>query len=201
MTPIFGLHQIKRIIPPAWKKALVLHEVIENSVKEAGGAVILHMHELTMATALDIIGVTTVGVDFDSLRYPDQPILKAYQAVFPRSDSQSGVEKFFGAVLPAVVSPHLLFKLPLRPIRRFHWGMEILQKFCVEQIHRKKQEIAENPNANEDIRGKGLASLPETNTTVLTDPETIDILSAIIASGMTDDQELVDHLLTILAAA
>jgi hypothetical protein len=142
-----------------WNKALVLREVIQKSVKEAGGSAVLHMHELTMAAALDIIGVTTVGVDFDSLRSPDQPILRAYQAVFPRSDSQTGVKKFLGAVLPAIISPHLLFKLPFRHIRRFHWGMEILQKFCVDQIRLKKQEIKSNPIDNENIRQKGTVIL------------------------------------------
>jgi hypothetical protein len=129
---------------------------MQKSVREAGGVEVLHMHELTMAATLDVIGVTAVGVEFDSLRYPDQPILQAYQAVFPRRDKkQTGMQKFLGASLPAVISPHLLFKLPLRAIKRFHWGMEILQKFCVDVIEKKKQEKRNNPDDNEDVREKG----------------------------------------------
>jgi hypothetical protein len=138
-----------------WDKSLVLHEVMQRSVREAGGSAALSLHAFTMAAALDIIGVTTVGVDFDSLRVPNQPILQAYQAVFPRSDTQTSTQKLLGAVLPAIVSPHLLFKLPLGPIRRFHWGMKILTNFCVAQIRLKKQEIEENPIDDEDIRQKG----------------------------------------------
>lgn len=138
-----------------WDKSLVLHEVMQKSVRDAGGSAVLHMHNLTMAAALDIIGVTTVGVDFDSLRIPNQPILQAYQAVFPSSETQTGTEKILGTVLPAFVSPSLLFKLPLPPIRRFHWGIAILRNFCVAQIREKKQEIEENPIDNEDIRQKG----------------------------------------------
>lgn len=132
---------------------------MQDMVEESGGSAILAMHSLTMAAALDVIGVTTLGVDFDSMRHPDQPILKAYQAVFPVFDTQTLLQKFLGAVLPAVVSPHTLFKLPLKRIREFHAGMAILRNFCVGQIRQKKHEIEESQVGDLDTRQKGIVFL------------------------------------------
>jgi hypothetical protein len=178
-------------------KATVLRDVMEKEVlKSPGGTADLHMHTFTMAAALDILGVTALGVDFDSLRNPNQLILEAYRAVFPSLEKQTLLQKLLGAALPAVLSPHLLFKLPLPRIKRFHWGMAILRDFCVDEIRVKKREIAKSGGAD-DAKQKGM---PSTVVNTLGANDFADILSAIIASGMTDETELVSHLLTILAA-
>ncbi|KAK1238511.1 hypothetical protein MKX07_006657 [Trichoderma sp. CBMAI-0711] len=145
LTPIFGMNRNRRLVPQMWAKALILANKIQELVAESGSeSEVLNMHPLTMAATLDVIGVTTLGVDFDSVTYPDQPILQAYQRVFPSFENQSAVDKFFGATLPAIISPHLLFKLPFKPIREFHRGMDLLQKFCLAQIRQKRQEIEED---------------------------------------------------------
>ncbi|KAL6806281.1 cytochrome P450 [Trichoderma sp. SZMC 28013] len=182
LTPIFGMSRNRRLVPQMWAKAIILADKMQELVaKSDGNSEILYMHPLTMAATLDVIGVTTLGVDFDSVTRPNQPILKAYQRVFPSFENQSTVEKFFGATLPAIISPHLLFKLPLKPIQEFHQGMNFLQEFCLSQIRQKKQEIKDDKNDNIDVREK-------------------DILSAIIASGLEDESEILSHILTILAA-
>jgi hypothetical protein len=152
----------KRLVPQMWTKALILADKMQELVTATDyNSEILYMHPLTMAATLDVIGVTTLGVDFDSVTRPDQLILKAYQRVFPSFENQSGVEKFFGATLPAIISPHLLFKLPLKPIQEFHQGMAFLQEFCLSQIRQKRQEIKNDKNDNIDIREKGtLATQP-----------------------------------------
>ncbi|TFA99766.1 Cytochrome P450 72A13 [Trichoderma ghanense] len=182
LTPIFGMSRNRRLVPQMWTKALTLADKIQELVTESSStSVVLNMHPLTMAATLDVIGVTTLGVDFDSVTRPEQPILQAYQRVFPSFENQSAVEKFFGATLPAIVSPHLLFKLPFKPIREFHQGMAFLQKFCLTQIRRKRREIEEDQYDSAELREK-------------------DILSAIIAAGLRDETEILSHLLTILAA-
>ncbi|KAH0494650.1 hypothetical protein TgHK011_008241 [Trichoderma gracile] len=182
LTPIFGMSRNRRLVPQMWAKALILANRIEELVAESGlKSEVLNMHPLTMAATLDVIGVTTLGVDFDSVTHPDQPILQAYQRVFPSFENQSAVDKFFGATLPAIISPHLLFKLPFKPIREFHQGMAFLQGFCLNQIRQKRQEIEEDENGSAEISEK-------------------DILSAIVAAGLTDENEILSHILTILAA-
>lgn len=161
LTPIFGMNRNRRLVPQMWAKALILANKIQELVAESGSeSKVLNMHPLTMAATLDVIGVTTLGVDFDSVTYPDQPILQAYQRVFPSFENQSAVDKFFGATLPAIISPHLLFKLPFKPIREFHRGMAFLQEFCLAQIRQKRQEIEEDENDSAEIREKGSSHLP-----------------------------------------
>ncbi|PTB62120.1 cytochrome P450 [Trichoderma citrinoviride] len=182
LTPIFGMSRNRRLVPQMWTKALTLATKIQELVAETGSkSAVLNMHPLTMAATLDVIGVTTLGVDFDSVTRPDQPILQAYQRVFPSFENQSAVEKFFGATLPAIISPHLLFKLPFKPIREFHQGMTALQDFCLTQIRQKRQQIEEAEDGSDEIREK-------------------DILSAIIAAGLEDESEILSHILTVLAA-
>lgn len=146
----------RRLIPQMWTKAIILANKIQELVAETGSkSAVLYMHPLTMAATLDVIGVTTLGVDFDSVTRPDQPILQAYQRVFPSFENQTAMEKFFGATLPAIISPHLLFKLPLKPIQEFHQGMAFLKNFCLAQIRQKRQEIENDKHGNVDIREKG----------------------------------------------
>lgn len=163
LTPIFGMSRNRRLVPQMWGKALILANKIQELVAKSGSkSQVLNMHPLTMAATLDVIGVTTLGVDFDSVTHPDQPILQAYQRVFPSLENQSAVDKFFGATLPAIISPHLLFKLPFKPIREFHRGMAYLQDFCQDQIRQKRQEIEEDEHGNAEIREKGCSHLPIT---------------------------------------
>ncbi|KAK3377979.1 cytochrome P450 [Podospora didyma] len=182
LTPIFGLSRNRRLVPQMWSKSQVLASTMKGLVEEPGErSKVLQMHPLTMAATLDVIGATTLGVDFDSVRNPDQPILEAYQRVFPSLENQSQTQRFFGATLPAIISPHLLFKLPFKPILEFHKGMAMLRRFCIQQIREKKREIEEAKMDDEEIREK-------------------DILSALIASGLQDEEEMLSHILTILAA-
>ncbi|KAK3365840.1 cytochrome P450 [Lasiosphaeria ovina] len=182
LTPIFGLSRNRRLVPQMWAKSVVLADRMRDLVKESGAkSTIMFMHPLTMAATLDVIGVTTLGVDFNSVQNPDQPILEAYQRVFPSLETQNAFERFFGATLPAIISPHLLFKLPLKPIREFHKGIAMLRTFCLDQIHQKRREIDEAKMEDSEIREK-------------------DILSAIVASGLQDEEEILSHILTILAA-
>lgn len=147
----------RRLVPQMWKKAVILADKMEDLVAESGSnSAVLYMHSLTMAATLDVIGITTLGVDFDSITRPDQPILQAYQRVFPSFENQTSMEKFFGATLPAIISPHILFKLPLKPIQEFHQGMAVLQDLCLTQIRQKRQEIENDKNNNVDIREKGM---------------------------------------------
>jgi len=141
-----------------FRKATVLRDVLEQCVRDSpSGTADLAMHSFTMAAALDIIGVTTLGVDFDSLRHPDQLILEAYRAVFPSFEKQTLLMKILGAALPAVLSPHYLFKLPLPRIKRFHWGMAILKDFCLDEISVKKRELQKSGGASEDAKQKGMS--------------------------------------------
>lgn len=188
-------------MPQMYSKAIVLAERMEESVKKAGGTEILLMHPLTMAAALDIIGVTTIGVDFDSLRKPDQLVLQAYQAVFPSIEKQTLVMKFVGAVLPAIVSPRTLFKLPVPQIKKFHWGMAILRQFTIDQIRLKKEEIENSGQDDVNVRQRGKYKPLSNSSSEIEKAESCsDVLSAILASGMRDENELVSHILTILAA-
>ncbi|ETS76338.1 hypothetical protein PFICI_11725 [Pestalotiopsis fici W106-1] len=180
-NPIFGLNRNRRLVPQVWPIALILREKIEDLVKKSRGSVVLDVHSLTMATTLDIVGITTLGVNFDSIRNPSDSILQAYEMVYPSPDNPSLIDQVVGIIFATLVPPRLLFKLPLRSIRQYHKGMRMLRSFYLTQIRQKRKEI-ENTSFDD------------------TEPREKDILSALIASGLKDDKELLSHVLTTMAA-
>ncbi|KAL1873531.1 hypothetical protein Daus18300_003894 [Diaporthe australafricana] len=181
MTPIFGLGRNRRLVPQIWKTATVLCRKIEDVIGQAGGPTIIDVHSLTMATTLDIVGVTTLGVDFGSIQHPERSILQAYKMVFPTPENPRTVDTIVGNIFGTILPPRLIFKLPSKTIREYHRGMATLRGFCLQHIRRKKQDIKAGNVEDVEMREK-------------------DILSAIIATGLTEEEELLSHVLTTMAA-
>lgn len=141
LRPIFGLGRNRRLVPQVWATATVLCQKIENLISQAKGPRIMEVHSLTMATSLDVIGVTTLGVDFDSIQHPEQSILQAYKMVYPTPENPTTVDTIVANIFGTILPPRLLFKLPSRTIREYHKGMAELRDFCIQHIRMKKQNI------------------------------------------------------------
>ena len=129
-----------------WTKAITLCETISQMGSNvADGSVVIDIQALALSATLDVIGVSLLGVDFDCQRQPDQPILKAFQAVLPLYDESSWLETIFWNILPVFIPPRSLFNFPLPRIRNFNWGTAMLRSYCTEQVRKRKQQTAEAP--------------------------------------------------------
>ncbi|KAG8158506.1 hypothetical protein KVR01_011628 [Diaporthe batatas] len=181
MRPIFGLGRNQRLVPQVWATATVLCQKIEELVSQANGSTIVEVHSLTMATTLDVIGVTTLGLDFESIQHPERSILQAYKLIYPTPENPTTVDRIVGNIFGTILPPRLLFKIPSKTIRGYHAGMAKLRDFCLQHIRRKKQDIKSGSAGDVELREK-------------------DILSAIITTGLADEIELLSHVLTIMAA-
>lgn len=159
LTPIFGLGRNRRLVPQVWATAAVLCQKIEDLLSQAKGGRVLEVHPLTMATSLDVIGVTTLGVDFDSIQHPERSILQAYKMVYPTPENQSTVDKIVGNIFGTILPPRLLFKIPSKTIRDYHKGMATLRKFCIGHIRVKNQDIKARSAEDVELREKGKRSL------------------------------------------
>lgn len=155
MRPIFGLSRNRRLVPQVWVTATMLCQKIENLISQAKGYQIVEVHSLTMATSLDVMGATTLGVDFDSIQHPERSILRAYKMVYPTPENPTTVDRIVGNVFGTIVPPSFLFKLPSRTIREYHEGMAELRNFYIRQIRIKKQDIKVGSAEDVELREKG----------------------------------------------
>lgn len=155
MRPIFGLSRNRRLVPQVWATATVLCQKLENLISQAKGSQIVEVHSLTMATSLDVIGTTTLGVDFESIQHPERSILRAYKMVYPTPENPTTVDRIVGDVFGTILPPSLLFKLPSRTIREYHKGMAELRSFYIQHIRIKKQDIKAGSADDVELREKG----------------------------------------------
>lgn len=155
MTPIFGLGRNRRLASQVWATATVFCQKIENLISQAKGSQIVEVHSLTMATTLDVIGTTTLGVDFDSIQHPERSILRAYKMVYPTPENPTTVDRIVGNVFGTILPPSLLFRIPSRTIREYHKGMAELRNFYIQHIRIKKQDIKAGSAEDVELRDKG----------------------------------------------
>lgn len=155
MTPIFGLGRNRRLVLQVWATATVLCQKIENLISQAKGSRVVEVHSLTMATTLDVIGATTLGVDFDSIQHPERSILGAYKMVYPTPENPTTVDMIVSNIFGTILPPSLLFKLPSRTIREYHKGMAELRNFYTRHIRMKKQGIKAGSAEDVELRDRG----------------------------------------------
>lgn len=121
---------------------------------------------------LDIIGIAGLGRDFGALRNADDPLVRDYNSLL---EPTVGRGIYFAA---NVLGPQdLLQKLPLTHTIELQRITGNLKRFCLEHVKEKRQRSMETKE-NEDM----------------------DILSLLIRSNDFNDEDLVDQLLTFLAA-
>lgn len=155
MTPIFGLGRNRCLVPQVWATATVLCQKIENLISQDKGSQIVEVHSLTMATTLDVLGATTLGVDFNSIQHPEWSILRAYKMVYPTPENPTTVDRIVANIFGTILPPSLLFKLPSRTIREYHKGMAELRNFYIKHIRMKKQDVKTGSAKDVELREKG----------------------------------------------
>lgn len=121
---------------------------------------------------MDIIGIAGMGRDFGALRNPDDPLVRDYNSLLEPSVKR-GI--YFAA---NILGPQdFIQRLPLEQSLELKRITGNLKKFCLEHV-KEKRRISNETKENEDS----------------------DILSLLIRSNDFNDEDLVDQLLTFLAA-
>lgn len=113
-----------------------------------------------------------MGRDFGALRNPDDPVVRDYNSLLEPTKSRA---IYFAA---NILGPQdLIQKLPLSNTIELKRITGNLKKFCLDHV-REKRKMSKETKENEDM----------------------DILSLLIRSNDFNDEDLVDQLLTFLAA-
>lgn len=169
--PAFSYRHIKDLYPIFWAKAIELVQAIEKELPSSDH--VIEVRNWAGRTMLDILGVAGLGHDIGSIADPDNELSRTYRDVITEPDSWTKVALLVGLFF---VGPRLVMKLPLKQNRNFRRGAEYIRTVARQIIREKKTQ----PERNE-VGG-------------------VDILTAALTSGTFSEENLVDQMMTFLAA-
>lgn len=174
LNPMFSFRHIKDLYPLMWSKSLELVNCIKAQISTSSSSekgYVIEVNEWTSRATLDIIGVAALGRNIDSLRNNDDELATLYEWLF-RID--------FPKKLWFLINQHLPRKvvdlLPWRTHREIISRSMVLRRVCGQLLKDKRNAMA----------GEAV--------------ESVDTLAHLIRSNNFSDQELIDQLLTFLAA-
>lgn len=176
LSPAFSFPHIKGLYPVFWDmaregvEAMTTHIKSESSTKDKPTAV-LEVGNWASRIALDIIGVSGLGRDFGAIKDPQNELNQTYQTLF-KPNRQARILGTLGLFL----SPRLLTFLPVKRNEDVHGASRYIRAICAELINEKRGKQAHN------------------------EPLDLDILSTALNSKLFNDEDLIDQLMTFLAA-
>ncbi|KAL2144979.1 hypothetical protein VTI28DRAFT_8208 [Corynascus sepedonium] len=179
LAPAFAFRHIKDLYPVFWAKAregveAMTDEILKGAAQgndSDGKTAVIEAGNWASRITLDIIGVAGLGRDFDAIKNPDNRLTQAYARIFKPSRQAQILQ-----LLNLLISPKLVSWLPVKRNEDIETAARLIRAECAELIRDKRQKIARK------------------------EPTDVDILSVAIESGGFRDEDLVDQLMTFLAA-
>lgn len=180
LMPAFSFRHIKDLYPVFWAKSCELVQAIQRNVQEEAAqlpadekkAPAVEVSQWTSRATLDIIGAAGMGHDFGCVQDPDTEIMSTYRKVF----QPSGQAKFLG-LLSLVLPLWLLRALPVQRNDDIRTAAATIRRICRQMIQQKKSQIEQE--------GKNSG---------------VDIISVALESKAFSEDNLVDQMMTFLAA-
>ncbi|RYO65006.1 hypothetical protein AA0113_g5602 [Alternaria arborescens] len=172
LMPAFNFRHVKDLYSIFWSKSQELTDKISETIKSSpdGSSVVEIGHWASRAT-LDIIGVAGMGKDFDAISNPNNELNETYRKIFAGARGAQLIQVLLNLL------PHwLAVNLPLERNDVIGNAVETVKKVARELIRDKREKM-------EAGEAKGT-----------------DILSVAMESGGFSDEDLVNQLMTFLAA-
>ncbi|CEL05234.1 hypothetical protein ASPCAL06353 [Aspergillus calidoustus] len=178
LMPAFSYRHIKDLYPIFWSKSVEMVKCIENELKGRGSGEdnVVEIRAWASRATLDIIGLAGMNRDFGSLADPKNELAAQYHRVLKEAPVWLQV-LFVIAFVMGNVKP--IQALPVERNRDILEGSNYVRSVAQQLINEQKEAIKHNPAQAET--GK-------------------DILSVAVNSGNFTDEELVDQMMTFLAA-
>lgn len=170
IMPAFHFRQIKELYPVFCAKSVEFCNVLRAALADEASKVVEIGHYSTQVT-LDIIGLAGLGRDVASLRSGEDELAKTYEEVLEPTN-----EKAVWFLLHLVFPQRLIAMLPWKLNERVRITTANLTRICTDFVVDRKSKIKYESK------------------------ESRDILSFMIRSNDFSDRNLVDHLLTFMAA-
>lgn len=176
LMPSFGFRSIKGLYPLFWEKSVKLVQCMERdlfSKSEDRAEAITDINFWSTKVTLDMIGVAALGRDFNTLEKSDDILVQSYEEIL---EPTPGMLALF-----ALSSYKLTFLnrfIPGGVEKRFQQVTRLLREICMNFVQEKKSNSANKHGASTDV----LAKLIQTNE--FADVELVDQLLTFIAAGL-----------------
>ncbi|KAJ5168653.1 Cytochrome monooxygenase FUM15 [Penicillium canariense] len=178
LMPAFAYRHIKDLYPIFWSKSVEMVKLIQQDLeqRQASGdeGNIITVRTWASRATLDIIGVAGMDHDFDSLRDPSNRLNQSYQQIFTSPSVATKMLFILGMMMGDLT---LLQKMPTQRNKDIEEGGGVIRDVARQMIRLKKDKMKD----------------PNTQTGV-------DIISVAMCSGVLDEENLVDQLMTFLGA-
>lgn len=180
LTPAFNIKNIRALYGLMWDKTGQLLNELETEMNTAPFDADADKGKIEMSVwasrlTLDIIGPAAMGRDFRSLHNPANPVADSFHAILEPSR-----EKMAFLAVNFILPQWLARKLPWHLNRVVDVQTGFLRDLCGDIVREKKAYIAESGATAEQLE--------------------TDILGTMMMGGDFTDDELVDQMLTFLAA-
>lgn len=170
LLPAFHIRHIRELTGVFWDKSVELIDAMGKEVSEKNGNV--EFGDWASRATLDIIGLAGMGHDFRSIAEPHQDVVEKYSTLLEPT-AQKGVYFAMNMLFPI----WLIEMLPWKLNRDLKEVVNSLNRLAKSMVLEKKAKL-EGGKARTDK----------------------DILSVALESGAFSDDQMVDQLLTFLAA-
>ena len=184
LMPAFAFRHVKDLYPVFWNKSretvLAMGKAIQAGVTDEvqqveatgrQGSAIIEVGAWASRATLDIIGIAGLGRDFGATQDPTNKLSETYNVVF----RPSGGARILG-ILSLFTPAWILHRIPMQRNSDISSAAATIRSVCRDLVQEKKEKLARKE---------------------LTD---LDILSVALESGGFRDEELVDQMMTFLAA-
>ncbi|KAL5117323.1 hypothetical protein ACEQ8H_004768 [Pleosporales sp. CAS-2024a] len=173
LMPAFTFRHVKDLYPIFWAKSLEMTSRMAAAIRSNPDASnVIDMCEWSSRATLDIIGLAGMGKDFDSLSSPDNELYLTYSAIFSGNRGPRIVQVMLGLI------PHwLAVALPLKFNDEIGKAIQTIKSVARDLIADKRAKLEKGGSAQQ-----------------------VDILSVAMESGGFSDEDLVNQLMTFLAA-
>jgi cytochrome P450 len=179
IMPVFSFRHIKEMYPMMWQKAVALTQGIEAEIKEQYKEIdgekitsgVSEINHWANKVTMDIIGVAGLGREFNALKNSDDPLIQNYEELL-----EPTVEKLSYFASQIVFPQAIINRLPWKLNERMRVITGNLKTICARLVAEKREAVKKESEGH------------------------FDILSVLLKSNNFSDQELVDQMLTFLAA-
>ncbi|UNI21044.1 hypothetical protein JDV02_007072 [Purpureocillium takamizusanense] len=176
LLPAFHFRHVKGLYPTFWRKASELIDAMEVAVRageggDSDGRAVLEVNSWSSRCTLDIIGVAGMGVDFGAIQDENNPLASTYINLSTPTP-QATLLMVLGMVLPGWLISHL----PVKRNGEINAAAQRIRGVCRDLLVDKRRRLASK------------------------EPLDLDIISVALESDLFTDEQLVDQLMTFLAA-
>ncbi len=171
LLPAFNFRHIKDLYPVFWSKSRELVLSLMEELERRAPDNVVEIGDWASRATLDIIGVAGLGQDFGAIQNPNSELNTTYRKIFAPSKSAQML-----GLASMFIHPKIIQNLPIKRNDDVFAAQRVIRSVSRDIIRQKKVIMEKNEKRN------------------------VDIISVALASGGFTDENLVDQMMTFIAA-